>query len=310
MEKLKFGQFAFIIEIAKEIREAVLPFLNNERSKQSAKIAFSGDTTFELDVVAEQALEKAVRNSEYPLAYFSEDQGLVKTNLDPEWLLIVDPIDGTRPLLCGFEMGVVSVALCRYSQNVTFDNILAGVVLEIKSGDVFFAERGKGVQISSPFDKQPQPSSTKNLNKLFWSFEAVGRPTNWICKYLGKLMDVSGMEGAAFLFNNSAYSLTRIVLGQLDAYVDVGGRILKDYPESESEFADIGTGRIMGTFPYDIAASYLILQEANCVVTDACGNSLENVNLLQHGKNAVLSCIAASNLELHRKILEFLPPLN
>lgn len=310
MEDLKLEQFEFILDIAEEIRQAILPFLDTEISKQSIKVAFSGDTTFKLDTVAEDALNRAVRNSNINLAYFSEDQGLVRINPEPEWLLIVDPIDGTRPLLCGFEMGVISIALCHYSQNVTFDDILAGVIVEIKSGEVFFAEQGKGLKILSSFDKRQQLSSTKNLKKLFWSFEAVGRPAHWISKYLGKLTDVSGMEGAVFLFNNSAYSLTRIVTGQLDAYVDVGGRILQDHPESEAEFLRIGSGRVMGTFPYDIAASYLILHEANGVITDAYGKSLGNVRLLQHGKNAVLSCVAASNLELHRKILEFLPPLN
>jgi myo-inositol-1(or 4)-monophosphatase len=310
MGNLTSGQFGFIIEIAKEIRQAILPYLNNDISKDSIKVAFSGDTTFQIDTVADEALQTAVRNSDRNLAYFSEDLGLVKINPDPEWLLVVDPIDGTRPLICGFEMGVISIALCHYSKNVTFRSILAGVVLEIKSGDVFFAEQGMGMQTSSSFSRKVRPSSTKNLKKLFWSFDAIGRPAHWTFKYLEKLINVSGMEGGIFLFNNSAYSLTRIVTGQLDAYVDVGGRILNDHPESESEFLSIGSGRVMGTFPYDIAASYLILQEANCVITDAYGKSLDDVNLLEHGKNAVLSCVAASNVELHRRILEFLPILN
>lgn len=305
-EKLNFGQFQFIIDIAKEIREALLPCLDKDVSKHSEKIAYSGDTTFQLDTVAEEALETAVRNSRHKLAFYSEDKGLVKFNSNADWLLIVDPIDGTRPLVCGLEMGVVSIAVCGFSQNATFGDILSGIILEIKTGDLYFAERGKGILISSSSGKRLQPSSTRNLRKLFWSYDIIGRPVHWINKYLGELIEISGMEAGVFIFSNAAFSLTRIVTGQLDAYVEVGGRILKDHPESEAEFLNIGCGRVMGTFPYDIAAAYLILKEANCVITDAYGQSLENFMLTLHGKEAVVSCIAASNQELHGQILKAL----
>jgi myo-inositol-1(or 4)-monophosphatase len=307
---LNSGQFPFIVDIAQAIRDALLPHLSNKESKRSEKVAYSGDTTFYLDIIAEEALERAVKNSEHELAFFSEDKGLVKFSPNPEWLLIVDPIDGTRPLVCGFEMGVISIALCGFSQNTTFNDILASVILEIKTGDLYFAEQGKGVRLSSSTGKRLQPSSTRELRKMFWSYDVVGRPAQWICDYLGKLIEISGMEAGVFLFNNAAFSLTRILTGQLDAYVEVGGRILTDHPESESEFVKIGCGRVMGTFPYDIAAAHLILKEANCVITDGYGQGLENHRLLQHGKEAVLSCIAASNPELHGKILESLPELN
>lgn len=228
----------------------------------------------------------------------------------PEWLLIVDPIDGTRPLMCGFAMGVISIALCRFSHKATFDDIIAGVVLEINTGDWFYAEKGQGVQVQTSQGREVQPSTTEDLSTMFWSYDTVGRPARWVSHYLGELIDSSGLQAGVFVVNNVAYCLTRIVTGHLDAHVEVGARILKDHPESEADFVRIGGGRIMGTFPYDIAACYLILQEANCVITDAYGHPLPNTQLLEQGKDAILSFVAASNASLHKKIINILPALN
>ncbi|MCH9006695.1 hypothetical protein IIA29_01600 [candidate division KSB1 bacterium] len=300
MSKLKFE---FIKDIAQGIREALQPHLNQPGIKTTSHTAFSGDTTFEIDTIAEDTLHAAVAKSNHKMAYFSEDKGLVKFEPNPQWLLVVDPIDGTRPLACGFETAVVSIALCDYSEVATFGSLLAGVIVEIKDGHWHYAERGCGVQ-TGPFGApRVRPSGTAEIENMFWSFDIIGRPTERVLGYLGGLIDATGMNAAAFLFNSSAYSLTRIVTGQLDAYVDVGARILQDIPESEAEFVVIGRGQIMGTFPYDIAAAYIIVQEANCIITDAYGQSLDRFLLIRHGKSAVISCVVASNRELHRKIL-------
>lgn len=300
-------QFEFIIEFAQDIRTAILPHVSQASARDASRIAFSGDTTFEIDSVAEDALQRTIEQSHRNLAYFSEDKGLVKFGPQPQWLLIVDPIDGTRPLVCGLETAVVSIALCSYSKIATFGTILAGVVLEIKTGDWFYAERDKFVHSNHSTDSVVRLSANEDLARMFWSFDTIGRPAQRVMHYLADLIDSSGMAAAAFLFNSSAYSLTRIVTGQLDAYIDVGARILQDFPQSEAEFRQIGSDKIMGTFPYDLAGAYIILREAGGIITDAYGESLEEVFLIQQGKKAVLSCVAASNRKLHASILATLP---
>lgn len=299
-------RFAFIIEIAEQVRNAILPHTQNEQARNANKIAFSGDTTFEIDVIAEQTLHTHIEASHPATAYFSEDKGLVKFSPTPKWILVVDPIDGTRPLVCGLETSTVSIALCNYSEVATFGAILAGVVLEIKSGKWLYAEQGNGVQTNWNTEKVVRPTETKDIARMFWSFDIIGRPAQRVMSYLGPLIDKSGMAAGAFLFNSAAFSLTRIVTGHLDAYVDVGGRLLSEIPAAEKEFEGISNTEIMGTFPYDLAGAYIILKEAGCPVTDAFGESIDNVLLLQHGKKAVMSCIAASTPELHRKILDAL----
>ncbi len=298
------GRFDFIKDLADATRQAVLSHLPDRSAKGLAGVAFSGDQTFGIDKVAEEALFAAAETCRERLAIFSEDRGLVKLDPHPEWLLIADPIDGTRPAVCGFESAVVSIALCRYSEVATFDNLIAGIILEIKEGYSYFAEAGCGVEIERPDFSEPRCSGTGEPRQMFWSFETIGRPLERVTAYLRELIDESGMQGASFIFNSSAFSLTRIVTGQLDAHIDVGGRILRDAPDCEADFRAIGNGQVIGTFPYDIAAAYVILIEAGGVITDAFGDSLGRTLVMQHGKEAIISCVAAGNAGLHAKLLK------
>lgn len=303
MDKELIEDFSFIVDVAGVIRTAVLPLRHASFNRDISGIAFSGDSTFEIDKHAEDVLFEYLNKLEKPLAYFSEDRGLVKLCDAPKWLLIVDPIDGTRPLLSGLEMGVVSIALCPFLEKASFQDILASVVFRIPVEEYVYAEKGKGIQVNAFGVTEENLSSQQEIEKMFWSFDLVGRPVSEVVQYLGELIDSSGMQAGAFLFHNAAFSLLKIIVGHFDAYVDVGGRLLREHPESESEFLKIGQGRVMGTFPYDIAAAYLIMQEAGAVLTDAFGESLADVRLINSGKQAILSCVAASNSVLHKKIL-------
>ena len=63
-----------------------------------------------------------------------------------------------------------------------------------------------------------------------------------------------------------------------------------------------GRGAILNNSPYDLAAAALILGEAGAVVTDAGGAPLGDRPLLGSGAEFQISCVAAANAELHRRI--------
>ena len=70
-----------------------------------------GDVTFAIDERAEARMEEFLAERAPDVAFYSEDRGMVTpAGGDSAWVLIVDPIDGTRPALAGFEAACVSVA--------------------------------------------------------------------------------------------------------------------------------------------------------------------------------------------------------
>lgn len=295
---------ALLITLAQQIRKVVYPWLNSESARQLSGVAHSGDVTFQLDTIAEQAVETFLIQQQVPLAYYTEDRGLVCSAGSPEYLLIIDPIDGTRPAYSGFEASVVSIAMCRYSDQPRFQEISHAVVLELKSGNLFYAEKGKGTVVCGT-DPQlaVRPSQNCAFDRLRWSFEVVGRPIAEIVNRIGPLIDQSSFRGGVYLFNSSAFALTRLVTGQLDAYIDITGRRGEEVPRSNHNLPRSPHQPIMGLFAYDIAAAYLILKECQCLISDACGEPLDNHSLIS---KTTLSCVAASNLDLHKKLIDWL----
>lgn len=293
-----------LISLAQVIRRRIYPYLGTVTAREVEGVAHSGDVTFRVDVLAEQEIEEFFKAHPCGIAYYTEDRGLVLPATSPTGLLIIDPIDGTRPAFSGFESAAVSIAYGPFRDGATFKDISHAVVLELKTGNLFYAAAKQGVliQSSDPFLRL-NLSSNQRLEHLRWSFEIVGRPASQIIGELAGLIDQSSYKGGVYIFNCSAFALTRIVSGQLDAYVEISGRMAKAVVQHLPAPQLPNHQPTIGLFAYDIAAAYLIAKEAGCILTDDCGNSLENVALMD---NSILSCVAASNEPLHRKLIAWL----
>ena len=110
------------------------------------------------------------------------------------------------------------------------------------------------------------------------------------------------MAGATFDLGSACWDMTRILTGQLDAYIEPGPRMVDDVPGMREEFERVGGGAVLNNSPYDVAAAVLCLREAGAVVTDAYGKGLGAKPLLGSSHEFQISCIAASNADLHAEI--------
>ncbi|MCC6699128.1 MAG: hypothetical protein IT365_26120 [Candidatus Hydrogenedentes bacterium] len=298
----------FLTEIANCIRKAVVPLVRAAKGREILGSATSGDATFQLDKVAERALLNFLRDAHLPVAFYSEDAGYTTfTSAQPQHLLVVDPVDGSRAAKSGFESCVVSVASTRVIERPRMADVDNGIVMEILGPRTFYAQRGKGARIyMSDAIKKPKLSRNTNLELVSWSMTVPARPAELIFPTAAKLIDLTSLKGGFFACNSTSYSLTRLLTNQLDACVDFANRFLRDIPEAvEDQFINAGRGIVLGIAPYDIAASHLIAKEAGCYITDAYGASLEDVLLLDSSVANHRSLIAAANKELHEKLMSF-----
>jgi myo-inositol-1(or 4)-monophosphatase len=232
------------------------------------------------------------------VAFYSEDRGMVTPAGEPEWVLVVDPIDGTRPALAGLESCCVSVAAARLDGEPTIGDVEVGSIVEIKSGASFVAERGRGLTPGANL------SPNAAIERMFWTYGFRGRPAKLLIEVLADLIDRSSVGGATFDLGSATFDMTRLVTGQLDAYVEPGPRIIDDVPGTREEFELVGGGAVLNNSPYDLAAAVICLEEAGAVVTDAYGESLEGHRLLGSSHEFQMSCVASANRELHARILE------
>ena len=120
---------------------------------------------------------------------------------------------------------------------------------------------------------------------------------------LEELVDGSSMGGGYFDLGSAAFNLTRLATGQLDAYVDVGRRIVDEVPSTEAAFLRVGEGSVCTNFPYDVAAAALIVQEVGGVVTHADGRPLDDHPAIGSSRNEGLAVLGAASRELHGLLL-------
>lgn len=298
----------FLVDLAKTIKDAVAPYARDIKGKEIVDTTASGDVTFQIDRVAEKTLQAYLRKAALPISYYSEDEGYSTfTSKPPKNLLIVDPIDGTRAAKNGFEGCVVSVASTRVLERPTVADIDFACVMEILGDRIFLAERGKGSRYyTNGRLKRPKLSPNNEIENMAWSMTIPARPAELIFPTAARIIDLSSLKGGFFPCNSTSYSLTRLITSQLDACVDIANRYYRDIPERvEDYFINAGRGKIIGIAPYDMAAALLITQEAGCIVTDAYGNSFDDLLLLDSSKGNHRSIIAASNPVLHKKLLSF-----
>jgi fructose-1,6-bisphosphatase/inositol monophosphatase family enzyme len=203
--------------------------------------------------------------------------------------------------MAGLESACVAVALAPLGPDgdPTMRDVTAGAVVEIKSGDWFFAVRGGGVRSS----RAVRLSGQTDVSRMFWGYGFRGRPVRPTVEVLGDLIDASSVGGGTFELGSQAFAMTRVVTGQLDAVIEVGSRLIEDVPGMREEFERVGGGQVLNNSPYDLAAPWLCLVEAGGVVTDGWGAPLDGRRLLGSGHEFQMSSISAANAELHAQLV-------
>ena len=290
----------FVLDLGLRLREVVLPELGSHAGRAETGEGAGGDITFAVDEIAEQALVEFIAERAPRLAYYSEDRGLVAAG-DATEVLVVDPIDGTRPAMAGLESACVAVALAPLGDGEpTMADVAVGCVVEIKSGDWFLAVRGAGVVRST---MPVSLSANEDPRRMFWGYGFRGRPVRPTVEVLAELIDGSSVRGGTFELGSQAFAMTRIVTGQLDAVVEVGSRLIDELPGMRAEFERVGDGEVLNNSPYDLAAPWLCLREAGGVVSDGWGRPLDGHRLLGSGHEYQMSSISAANPALHAALV-------
>lgn len=288
-------------ELALAVRERVLPMVGSHAARaHEPETAAGGDVTFAIDAHAEDLLASFLAERAPDVAFYSEDAGLVvPSGGTPQWVLVVDPVDGTRPALAGLESCCVSVAAAPYGEGVAMRDVTVGCVVEIPSGRVFLAERGAGLVEGGP----PRLSANERLDRMFWTYGFRGRPARALTEVLAELIDESSVGGATFDLGSACFDTMCVVDGRLDAYIEPGPLLVERVPGMREEFERVGGGAVLNNSPYDLAAAALIAEEAGAIVTDAAGERFDDRPLLGSGAEFQMSVAIASNRALHEQIV-------
>ncbi len=213
------------------------------------------------DIKAEKTVLEALTKARPGYGFLGEESGLIEgTDKSHTW--IVDPLDGTTNFLHAMPHFAVSIALQREGQ------IVAGVIYNPVTADLFWAEKGKGSFLGA--EKRLRVAARQRMDE---AVIATGIP------FIGH-----GQHGQ---FLKELHQMTQRVAG------------IRRYGAASLDLAWVAAGRFDAYWernikPWDIAAGMLIVTEAGGKVTDADGGE----DMLDSGS------VLAANLEIHPQVLE------
>ncbi len=258
-------------EIGKRMREGISAILAKEGGRIPLGKGAGGDKTFPVDKWAEDiiiaALERARREGE-AFTLISEELG-VRTFGESEKIVLVDPIDGSNNAKSGIPFFSTSLALL---DGKTLDTLAVGYVINLAAGDEFWALRGRGAYKNGARITTP---ATPGITIV--AYEASSPATD-----IPRLMPLLALAKRTRCFGSTALDL---------AYLASGGF---------SVFATATASRA-----FDYAAGMLILEEADGVITDLEGTTLDRVTV---GLHRTVPLLASKNVAAHAAALNALHP--
>ncbi|UCE09176.1 MAG: inositol monophosphatase [Candidatus Thorarchaeota archaeon] len=114
-------------------------------SERTGELNPFGDNTLVLDESSEEDIINVFRDSKKDFAILSEEHGLVTTDKDPDYIAIVDPIDGSTNLERGMPLCTVGISVAPFSRDATTEDIEISVIDSYFTEETYVAIRGEGV---------------------------------------------------------------------------------------------------------------------------------------------------------------------
>ncbi|MHA2076171.1 MAG: inositol monophosphatase family protein [Candidatus Thorarchaeota archaeon] len=144
-----------------------------------------GDKTLLLDVKAEDAIISVLLSSGIEFAILSEEKGLLKSTKNPEYMALVDPIDGSANLERGIPLVSIGISLVPFSDGMTSDDAEVSVIDSVFTDETYVAVKGKGVTMNGKGVSVRKPVELAKAiisydTKRTWDEQFVRRSLNTI----------------------------------------------------------------------------------------------------------------------------------
>ena len=204
-----------------------------------------GDFVSHADIKAERVLRAELSRTRPDYGFLGEEGGETRGDGRNRW--IVDPLDGTTNFLHGVPHFAISIGLEREGE------IIAGVIYQPISDELFWAEKGNGAYVDTPNarSRRLRVSGRKDPARALvgTGIPHLGKSDH--ADYLRRLASVMSKTAGVRRWGAAALDLAFVAAGRFDAYFEFG---LKSW---------------------DVAAGLLLVREAGGLISDINGQPYE-----------------------------------
>lgn len=197
---------------------------------------------------------------------FIGEEGGSREGADKTHTWIVDPLDGTTNFLHGIPQFAISIGLRRE------DTVVAGVIYNPATDELFIAERGKGAFLN---DQRLRVAARKELKDcvIACGLPHIGRGDHELSRR--EMAELQPRVAGLRRFGAASLDLAYVAAGRLDGYWE---RNLK---------------------PWDMAAGMIMIREAGGVVSD----------IQTPGDPLLTGDVVCGNETIHSSLTKILRPL-
>jgi len=174
-----------------------------------------GDKTLLLDVKAEDAIISVLKSSNTNFEILTEEKGFIKHECKPEYLALIDPIDGSANLERGIPLVSIGISVVPYKKEMTSDDAEISIIDSVFTEETYIAVTGRGVSRNG---KQVKPSNPIGLENAIISYDIK---KTWDLQFVERsLRTISAVQDIRRSASN-LLDLCWTAAGFLDAMVDL-----------------------------------------------------------------------------------------
>ena len=225
-----------------------------------------GDFVSNADLYSEKKLMELLHEARPEYGFLSEECGEIPAADGCDYRFVMDPIDGTNNFIHAIPLFAISLALMKGNM------VVAAVIFNPVTNELYYAEKGKGAFLMTPTGNvRLRVSGRRKLKYCLLATNGYSSDRSSV-----GLKNVAPEFASTRYLGTVALSLAMVAAGQFDAEVEV--RFHK----------------------WDIAAGYLLVQEAGGKISAFDGNT--DLGALVQSETLVVS-----NPYVHATILPKLP---
>src|SRR4051794_36518580 len=262
--KLRMLHSALLNVMIQAARKAARSLKRDFGEVERLQVSLKGPGNFvsAADHRAEQILREELGKARPTYGFLGEEGGRHEgTDKGHTW--IVDPLDGTTNFLHGIPQFAISIALEREG------TIVAGVIYNPATDELFTAERGKGAFFN---DRRLRVAARQRLADAVIACGMPHHGRGGLEEFRKELALVQDKVAGLRRFGAAALDLAWVAAGRIDAYWE------------------------RGLSPWDMAGGIALVREAGGFVTDLDGRE----DMIKTGG------ILAANEDIHRELLRTL----
>jgi len=207
----------FLKQIACNVYDAVNPLLGTKKAAVKSERGAGGDVTMYLDTVAENAIIETLEEDNVDILLISEEIGEKYIGDEEEAKrsqrkLIIDPLDGSNNAVRGVPYCSVSIA---YAVGTCINDIITGVVLNLNTKDIYWAEKGKGAFLNGLKIK------VSDLDLSQQCFFELNLPMRNLTENFRKLSPIMRRFYKMRILGSSALTLCQVASGSMEAFINL-----------------------------------------------------------------------------------------